>query len=218
MVISNAPPTASNVTIASDSAASGDADPNTAIHGDTLSCSYGFVDNDGHGDQSGHEWLINGISVQSGGDLTGNFYYNDTIVCEVVPYDGYDYGDPASSQLIIGNSPPTAPASANIAETAPEIGEVLTCDYQAATDADIAQTLTYSIAWYEASAGLTVYTSKELPSSVTQYESNGNAASSRVMASRSALRRARAGSIFWTRSPPLPQPSMPSSPTVTSPT
>ena len=85
--------------------------PNPAYTNDTLTCNNGSV-SDAEGDTVtlNYQWYKNSaqISGETASTLaSSNFVKGDQIICEITPYDGYEYGSPVNSTpLTISNSPP----------------------------------------------------------------------------------------------------------------
>jgi hypothetical protein len=77
-------PTVSEVTIS----------PVNPRKGETVTCSYTYVDGQGDPDQSTVRWLINGAEAGTGPMLDGGFAGGDMLACEVTPSDGTNVGAP----------------------------------------------------------------------------------------------------------------------------
>ena len=96
---SNHEPSVSNVYIT----------PNQPYTTDDLTCHYTFYDRDGDSDLSSVYWFKNGVKMSFTGKVLPHTYTEkgDVIVCEVVPFDGKEYGTAVdSSSVVILNSCP----------------------------------------------------------------------------------------------------------------
>ena len=105
LIIANAVPTVSDVTVISTTDEDGDGLELTAGAADTLECSYTFSDVDGDTEASSAvDWVVNGSSAGSGTTLSGVFSDGDAVGCTVTPNDGEVDGLPVTSQneLTIG--------------------------------------------------------------------------------------------------------------------
>ena len=108
MLIQNAAPTASGVTVLAITDEDGDTDNTTAIAGDTLECSWVYDDFDGDADASTVAWTdAGGASIGSGTQLSGAFAKGDVVTCTVTANDGVLSGTSDSASLTIGNTAPS---------------------------------------------------------------------------------------------------------------
>ena len=98
-LVSNSPPTASDALIM----------PQTATELSTLGCSAAAVnDKDGDTITLLYNWKVNGQAVSQATTLDGSsFNRNDTVLCELIPFDGQVQGITISSNAVtIANSAP----------------------------------------------------------------------------------------------------------------
>jgi hypothetical protein len=141
IVVGNAPPSVSGVSIS----------PTTAYTDDVLTAvPTGFADADGDAEGYHYQWAVNGTDVSGATDptLAGTYFVRgDGVTVTVTPWDGADEGAPVTSGVrTIQNSPPTAPTVAVTPEY-PEDDEGLACNIvTASTDAD-GDAITYTYAW-----------------------------------------------------------------------
>ncbi len=83
--------------------------PSSPFTFDNLTCHYSFSDADNDPDESSVFWFINGVKVNFEGDVLPHYFTKkgDSVLCEVVPFDGKDYGVSVnSSPVVIRNSCP----------------------------------------------------------------------------------------------------------------
>ncbi|MEM2121137.1 MAG: putative Ig domain-containing protein, partial [Candidatus Woesearchaeota archaeon] len=83
--------------------------PVSPLTNDSLLCVYDFVDFDGDPDLSVVRWYRDGVLLGVSGVLLDSSFTasGDVFVCEVLPFDGKDFGVPKnSSAVIIGNTCP----------------------------------------------------------------------------------------------------------------
>ena len=125
LVIDNAAPSVSDVAI----------DPDPAIAGDALTCSWTWSDPDGDADASTVVWELDGSAVGTATTLSTSLVRGDLVTCTVTPSDGTDTGTPASSSLVVSNAPPSA-ASATILPSEAVVGDTLTCSWSGFSDPD----------------------------------------------------------------------------------
>ncbi len=125
LTITNSAPSVTDVTI----------DPNPAVSGDVLSCSWTFIDADSDSDQSTVAWALNGTPAGSGPTLSTTLVRDDLVVCTVTPEDGTEPGASVSASATIANSPPTV-ASVQILPSGPTADSTLTCTWSGFSDAD----------------------------------------------------------------------------------
>ena len=120
--------------------------PTTAVYGDSLQCSYAFFDADGDGDQSTAEWFVNGQSVGTGLNFTGDMVRNDVVECRVTSNDGEDSGNTEVASLTVSNTPAIV-SNVLIAPSSFQFGdEAVLCAYDFADvdgDADAS-----TVQWY----------------------------------------------------------------------
>ena len=98
----------------SPSVATATLDPDPGYEDTTFSClGGGFVDLDGDPEGYQYGWLIDGALLAgiTTPTLTGTWFDRDqTVQCELTPYDGIDTGPPVLSNIVtVLNSAPTAP-------------------------------------------------------------------------------------------------------------
>ena len=125
VVIANAAPTVSAVTIS----------PASPSAGDTLTCGYSFADGDGDADASRITWTLNGAAAGEGAAFPGSFNGGDVVACLVVAHDGLDAGNTGSASVTAGNNAPTL-AGATLGPAGATAQDTLTCAPGAASDAD----------------------------------------------------------------------------------
>lgn len=141
IVIGNAPPSLSSVSIS----------PTVAYTNDTLTAvPSGFSDSDGDAEGYRYQWYVNGIEVAGATDATlaGTYFVKgDLVTVTATPWDGSEEGTARTSgSREIQNSLPTAPVVA-VSPEYPEDDDALTCVIvTASTDAD-ADPITYTYAW-----------------------------------------------------------------------
>ncbi|MDP2312382.1 MAG: hypothetical protein Q8P41_05715 [Pseudomonadota bacterium] len=141
IVIGNAAPTVSSVTIS----------PSTAYTNDTLTAvPSGYSDSDGDPEAYRYQWALNGSDIAGATDVTlaGTYFSKgDDLTVTVIPWDGSSAGSAVTSGVReIQNSTPTAPTVA-ITPEYPEDDDALQCSIVAnSTDAD-GDAITYSYAW-----------------------------------------------------------------------
>ncbi len=110
--------------------------PNPALTGDTLSCSWsGYADADGDADLTTLEWFIEGTSAGTSLSLSSGFSGGDTVTCVVTPYDGTDAGSPTSATVVIDNTAP-AVETVTITPDPAYADDTLVCSWTGFTDAD----------------------------------------------------------------------------------
>ncbi|MES2640404.1 MAG: hypothetical protein V4850_13005 [Myxococcota bacterium] len=141
IVIGNAPPSVSSVTIT----------PTTAYTNDTLTAvPAGFGDSDGDAEGYRYQWALNGTEISGATDATlGGTYFvkGDQLTVTVTPWDGTVVGATATSGVReIQNSVPTAPVVA-VSPEYPEDDDTLTCSVVSnSTDAD-GDAISYAYTW-----------------------------------------------------------------------
>jgi hypothetical protein len=126
VVVANAPPSISGVTIS----------PIAPRAGDPLTCLWGgYADPEDDPDQSTVSWTINGVPAGTDATLSTGYVHGDEVVCEVTPDDGFDVGIPVTGDATILN---TAPVIAGIAITPSPAyrSNELSCNWGSFTDAD----------------------------------------------------------------------------------
>ncbi|MEC8277081.1 MAG: hypothetical protein VX026_05165, partial [Myxococcota bacterium] len=121
--------------------------PSNPVTGDTLTCSYsGFVDIDGHPDNSTFAWYVNGNLAGISDTLVGGFVGGDSVSCTVTPNDGITTGLGYTVTVPISNTPPVL-SGATLSPTTPYEGDVITCTPGNVTDADGTILITYNYTW-----------------------------------------------------------------------
>ncbi len=125
LTISNSAPSVSDVVI----------DPDPAVAGDVLSCSWTWSDADGDADASTVAWTVNGGAVGSDPTLDTSLVRGDRVACTVTPDDGTDTGTAVTASLVVDNTAPSL-ASATITPNPAGVGDTLTCSWSGWSDAD----------------------------------------------------------------------------------
>ena len=150
LTISNTLPAVSNVQLSSNSAASGDGNPLTAIVGDTLQCAYDFSDPDcttGSCDESTYAWTVDGAPLSTtSSTLSAGFSGGESVACSVTAADGNATGNTGTASIVIGNSTPSV-ADVVISPNPASTSDDLTCSWtfnDADGDAD-ASTVVWSV-------------------------------------------------------------------------
>ena len=141
IVIGNAPPTVSSVTIT----------PTVAYTNDTLTAvPTGFSDSDGDAEAYRYQWARNGSDISGATDATlaGTYFSKgDDLTVTVTPWDGTSAGSPATSGVReIQNSLPTAPVVA-ITPEYPEDDDALQCNVVSASTDDDGDVISYTYGW-----------------------------------------------------------------------
>lgn len=136
VVIENSVPTVADVVVS----------PNPAMVGDTLTCTYGFDDQDGDSDLSSADWTVNGVWIQTGGALSSGFYVGDTVSCVVTPFDGVAFGVSVSDSIVIDNQAPVLSSVELSPDPAYEM-DTLTCISGSVTDEDGDIVFTFTTSW-----------------------------------------------------------------------
>lgn len=158
VVIGNAAPTLTGLTIGPDDAATGT----------TLTCTPDdLVDLEGDTLTETYTWWVNGIEAGvTDGALPGSYFYGgDSVQCGVVIEDGYDSVSAASGTLVISGSKPTVP-TVSVSPTEPADGDALTCTVDVASYDPDGTEVTYVWSWLvdgEASG----YTGESVPAEAT---------------------------------------------------
>jgi len=144
--------------------------PSSPTGSDPLTCTYsGFYDADGDADESIVRWYIDGSSAGTGSTLAGGYTRDDTVSCEVTPYDGSDFGTPKSASVTIGNATPTI-ASVSITPASPAASDTLTCIYVGYSDPDgdaDDSAISWSVGGSEVGTGPTLSSGFEASDTVT---------------------------------------------------
>ena len=140
LVIGNAPPSVSTVTLA----------PSAATTDDVITAGVSTSDSDGDSVTISYAWTVDGSAVSSDTTLDGTTWFDkgQVVAVTVTPYDGTDAGSPVSSSgLTIDNTPPEAPGISLDPEE-PEAGtDDLVCSVTTGSyDAD-GDSITYSFTW-----------------------------------------------------------------------
>ncbi|TNE90031.1 MAG: hypothetical protein EP330_09390 [Deltaproteobacteria bacterium] len=146
----------SSVTIANSGPTGGTVSltPGTAYEATTLNCSAsGATDPDGDTVTYTYAWTKGGtaISGQTGASLTGSsFNKGDVIRCVATPTDTQATGTALTSAAVtIQNTKPTLPANGvSLSPGTAYEGSTLTCSASGGTDADPADTVSYTYTWY----------------------------------------------------------------------
>ena len=124
--------------------------------GDTLTCSYDFQDPDLNTDSSSIQWYYDGNVIGTGSTLSSGFSFPGPVTCEVLPYDGIDYGAPVQLDQPVKSSPPTltgvtltsdSTVSGDSDPTTAMVGDLISCQFTY-TDADTAQVPNADYKWY----------------------------------------------------------------------
>ena len=136
IIISNSPPVISNVFIS----------PNPAFTNNTLSCIASASDPDGEPLTFSYSWTVDG--TPAGGNQStlpsSAFLRDQTVRCEVTPFDAIEAGEPAQATIIIANSPPVV-TNVTISPNPAFTNDTLSCSASAA-DAD-GDTISFSYSW-----------------------------------------------------------------------
>ncbi|MEC8425744.1 MAG: hypothetical protein VX000_18295, partial [Myxococcota bacterium] len=138
--IGNTPPTVSTPSLT----------PAIAYTNDTITANVTTSDDDGDSVGLSYDWMVDGVSVQTGSDntLDGTTWFDkgQDVRVTVTADDGDDTTDAASPTRTVANTPPAAPVVA-IDPADPVEGEDLYCAVTtASTDAD-GDTVTYRMGW-----------------------------------------------------------------------
>jgi large repetitive protein len=156
VTIDNTAPVVSNAVVVSTTNLDGDNDPATAIIGETLSCSWDYVDADSNGDASTVVWTVGGNEVGTGTTLSSDFVGGDVVTCNVLADDGIDAGNATNTSFSVDN---TKPVVSNVQVTATTnvdgdndtttagLGDTLACTWDY-SDAD-GHTEATSVYWYK---------------------------------------------------------------------
>ena len=110
-------------------------DPDPAVAGDSLTCSWTFDDPDGDSDQSSVAWTVDGVPSGSATTLTTTLVRGDVVTCTVTPSDGSDTGSAVSASLTVDNTAPTID-SVTILPSDPAAGDGLSCLWSGFDDPD----------------------------------------------------------------------------------
>ena len=144
VTISNTAPTGASATLTSSGGAS-------AYEASTLTCAgSGATDADSDTVSYTYAWYVNASVIAPTSSTLSGTYFNktNTVYCTATPTDGSNAGSAAtSSSITISNTAPTA-ATATLTPTTAYEGSTLTCAGSASTDADPADTVSYTYAWY----------------------------------------------------------------------
>ncbi|MGB9748420.1 MAG: putative Ig domain-containing protein [Candidatus Woesearchaeota archaeon] len=127
--------------------------PDSPVTSHDLLCVYDFVDFDGDVDLSFVRWYRNGVLLNYTGVLLPSSFTGkgDVFVCEVLPFDGKDYGIPVNSSAVaIGNSCPVVHLAENYTVVEGELLEIIIN----ATDPDN-DNLTYAVSYAPSNSNLT---------------------------------------------------------------
>ena len=120
--------------------------PDPAVESDTLTCSWGYSDDDGdaEGDTS-VGWTVDGVAAGTEVTLSGAFAEGSVVRCTVTPHDGQQAGAEAVSAEGVINSRP-ALTDALISPDPAVVGDTLTCSWSGWSDAD-GDTDQSTVAW-----------------------------------------------------------------------
>ena len=124
-------------------------DPTELFEGSTASCSAtGWQDDDTDAESYNTRWLVDGAQVSLSATADGSvFSHQQTVVCELTPFDGEETGTPVlSDPIVVSNTVPVL-TSATLSTTAPAEGETLSVTLGSASDDD-SHSITYAYAWY----------------------------------------------------------------------
>jgi len=135
IIIGNTPPVISAVTLT----------PQSAVVGDTLTCSYSYSDADEQEDLSIVNWQVDGQPYWTSSSISAPPGGSD-VSCSVTAFDGVSTGNTEfTANITIANSAPMM-AAVSLSPNPAYYGSVITC-MPTATDADGEQ-LTYDYQWY----------------------------------------------------------------------
>jgi len=112
--------------------------PSTVREGTTVSCvPTGFSDDDGDSPVYRYRWLVNGTAVSTASTLDGSdFDKGDTVICEVTPGDGTDFGKAVrSGGVSVANTAPSLTA-VSLSTTSPATDDTVTATATGVTDVD----------------------------------------------------------------------------------
>ena len=141
VVIANTPPVLTSVTVS----------PDPAFTTSDLACSASVTDADGDMVSLSYAWTVDGTAAGADAPTLSSsaFAKDQTVRCTVTPTDGTDTGAALSSDLLISNTPPTAPAT-ELTIDPPSAGvDDLGCFVSSpSSDAD-GDALTYEVEWLE---------------------------------------------------------------------
>lgn len=122
--------------------------PTEAFEASTLTCTpSGWNDPEGASPAYQYRWLVNGVVRSSNPSLDGRFFSKgDSVVCRVLPTDGFSTGNPVdSAPVVIRNSRPTA-TSAVLTRVNPREADVVGVNILGQTDPD-GDTVTRTFRW-----------------------------------------------------------------------
>jgi hypothetical protein len=126
IVITNAPPSVGTAAI----------EPSVVSALVEASCVWaGFDDADGDADLSEVRWLVDGVEIGAGPTVSTGYYRGDSLVCEVTPFDGTDYGAPIETSVVVLNTAPSV-ASVSIDPLPASATTDLTCSWAGYFDID----------------------------------------------------------------------------------
>ncbi|MEC7988274.1 MAG: hypothetical protein VX278_24115 [Myxococcota bacterium] len=145
VTIGNSPPSIGAVSI----------NPSSPGTNDNVSCIISSpFDNDGDSMVYTYTWTVDGVDVSNNSNSLSSDQYvrGQSVICSVVPSDGYDIGAATSSTAtLIANTPPilgqTSLVSDETDNSVAYEASTLTCSPQSSTDAD-GDSVSYTYAWY----------------------------------------------------------------------
>ncbi len=138
--ILNSAPSVSSVTVS----------PSSPVYGSTLTAGYSTSDPDGDSVSVSTAWLVNGTQVSTASSIAVASYAvkGDSVAVRLTPTDGAASGSAVtSSARTIGNTAPTAPSLSITASPTEGVDDILCVIDTAATDVDVADTITYQFTW-----------------------------------------------------------------------
>ena len=145
--VANSPPSVEAVVIA----------PERVGVGTRPTCSWrGFHDPDGDADRSTVEWLVRGVVVGTGSELSGGFVRGDDVICRVTPRDQAAAGVPVTAIVRAENAAPSVSRVTLLPERLDAEAGAITCGYEGYQDADGDQdksTMAWTVNGFEAGRG-----------------------------------------------------------------
>lgn len=139
IVIGNTPPEIAGLSLS----------PSSPSTDDTLTATVGTFDADGDSVSVSYSWAIDGVTIGSTASaLSGTTWFDRGQVVEVTvtPYDGTDYGTPASASVSVDNTAPGAP-SVVITPDPPAGNDDLLCEIDVDSIDPDADSVSYTFSW-----------------------------------------------------------------------
>ncbi|MFT7521271.1 MAG: hypothetical protein ACI9MC_003422, partial [Kiritimatiellia bacterium] len=138
-------------------------DPSPATSGSVLTCQpigWSDVDEDDEGYRV--QWYVNGVVSLTTMELSGKFVRDDSVHCQLAPFDGDDEGDSVVSDAVIVRNEAPSLDSVTIGPEDPKNGTTVTSTLGDASDAD-GDGVSYRYSWRI--AGREVAVTEELSAS-----------------------------------------------------